>query len=105
MPVRCLSAIGLSQTGSPHRTPRTSGGRQSGPSGVLLEVQWADPALGTSQEQQQQNGCGGGGLSSVSALVSSRKNVPLASSLSLFLPTETFACLVSSSLTALADNG
>lgn len=58
----------------------------------LLGVQWADPALGTSQEEQQQNECGGRELSPVSVLVSSRKNVALASSLSLFLPTETFAC-------------
>lgn len=69
----------------------------------LLEVQWADPALGTGQEQQ--NRCGGRELSPVSVLVSSKKKVPLASSLSLFLPRETFACWVSSSLTSLADNG
>lgn len=64
VPVRCLSAIGRSQTGSPQRTPRTS----------------------------SRTGVGGRGLSSVSALVSSRKNVPLASSLSLF-PSNRNLCL------------
>lgn len=61
---------------------------------------------------QPQNEHGERELSSASALVSSRKNVPLAISLSLSLPIETFARLVTSlnngedcSVTALANNG
>lgn len=47
--ITCLSATGLVWTRSPHHTPRSV----SGPSGVLHEAQWADPALGSSQEALQ----------------------------------------------------
>lgn len=69
----------------------------------LLEVQRADP--GDQSGAAAAEWVWGKGALSCFCSCQFQENVALASSLSLFLPTETFACWVSTSLTALADNG